>query len=269
MHYRLKKGWFLFPLSVVVLAALVLGGCQSLSGSITEGGSTSVEPLARKWAGAFEILNQGVTVTIQGGGSSAGVKGTAEGLFDIGAASRELKDSETDKWPTLVTHHIAIDGVAIVVHPSNTSITDLTLEQIRDIFATGSNDTWTVINREGGSGTRECFENKVMADTEVSLNAEFFPSNGAVKQKVASTANAIGYISMGYVDETVKALSIDGVAGTEANVLSEIYPIWRYLNFITDGQPEGLTKEFIDWCLTEEAQAIAENEGFTSILKKG
>ena len=154
--------------------------------------------------------------------------------------------------------------MALVVHPSN-STADITLEEIRNLFAKGSNDTWTVINREEGSGTREVFEKKVMAGTEVASNAEFLPSNGAVKQKVAATPNAIGYISLGYVDLSVKALSVGGVACDESNCLNGSYPVTRYLNFITKGEPEGLIKEFVDFCLSAEGQRIVEEEGYISI----
>jgi phosphate transport system substrate-binding protein len=261
----MKNRWFLLPLTGLIVAALVLGGCgQSLSGSITVGGSTTVQPLAEKWAEAFEAQNPKVKVTAQGGGSSAGVKGCTQGTFDIGAASRELKSSETSQWPELVVTHVAADGVAIVVHPSNNSA-DLTLEEIRNIFAAGSNDIWTVINREEGSGTREVFEEKVMAGTEVAANTEFLPSNGAVKQKVAATPNAIGYISLGYVDLSVRALSIGGVTCNEANCLNGSYPISRYLNFVTKGEPRGLAKEFIDFCLSEAGQKVVEEEHYIRI----
>ena len=262
---QIRSRLFLLPLSGLILAALVLGGCgHSLSETITEGGSSTVQPLADKWAKAFEAKNPEVEVTVQGGGSSAGVKGCAQGTVDIGAASRELKSSEVSEYPDLVVTHVAADGVAIVVHPSNNTA-DLTMEEVRNIFAAGSNDTWTVINREEGSGTREVFEKKVMADTEVASNTEFLPSNGAVKQKVAATANAIGYISLGYVDSSVKALGIGGVACNEANCVNGSYPITRYLNFITKGEPKGLVKEFIDFCLSAEGQQIVEGEGYISL----
>jgi len=261
----MKNRWFLLPLTGLIIAALVLGGCgHSLAGTITEGGSSTVQPLADKWAKAFEAQNPEVKVIIQGGGSSAGVKGCAQGILDIGAASRELKSSEVSESPDLVVTHVAADGVAIVVHPSNNTA-DLTLEEVRNIFAAGSSATWTVINREEGSGTREVFEKKVMAGTEVAPNAEFLPSNGAVKQKVAATPNAIGYISLGYVDLSVKAVSVGGVACNEANCLNGSYPVTRYLNFITKGEPEGLSKEFIDFCLGAEGQRIADEEGYISI----
>ena len=265
MHLKMKNRRFLLPLTGLILAALILGGCgQSLSGSITVGGSSTVQPLAEKWAKAFEAKSPEVKVIVQGGGSSAGVKGCAQGTLDIGAASRELKSSEGSEYPDLVVTHVAADGVSFVVHPSNNTA-DLTLEEVRNIFAAGSSATWTVINREEGSGTREVFEKKVMAGTEVAPNAEFLPSNGAVKQKVAATPNAIGYISLGYVDLSVKAVSVGSVACNEANCLNGSYPVTRYLNFVTKGEPEGETKEFIDFCLSAEGQKIVEEEGYISI----
>jgi len=261
----MKKRLFLVSLVGLILAALVMGGCgHSQSGTITEGGSSTVQPLADKWAEAFMAKNPDVNIIVQGGGSSAGVKGCAQGTFDIGAASRELKSSEASQWPDLVVTHVAADGVAIVVHPSS-SIANLTLEEVKNIFANGSNDTWTVISREEGSGTREVFEKKVMVGTEIASNAEFLPSNGAVKQKVASTANAIGYISIGYVDLSVKALSIGGVACNKDNCRSGSYPVTRYLNFITKGDTEDLIKRFIDFCLSSEGQKIVEEEGYVSV----
>ena len=263
MH--IENRWFLLPLTGLILVALVLGGCgQSLAGTITVGGSSTVQPLAEKWAKAFEAQNPEVKVIVQGGGSSAGVKGCAQGILDVGAASRELKFSEVSEYPDLVVTHVAADGVAIVVHPANNTA-DLTLEEVRNIFANGSNDTWTVINREEGSGTREVFEKKVMAGTEVASNAEFLPSNGSVKQKIATTPNAIGYISLGYVDLSVKAVSVGGVTCNEANCINGSYPVTRYLNFITKGEPEGPTKEFIDFCLSAEGQKIVDEEGYISI----
>ena len=265
MYRRMGKKCFLFSLTGLISATLILGGCgHSPSETLTVGGSSTVQPLAEKWAKTFEAKNPEFKVIVQGGGSSAGVKGCAQGILDIGTASRELKSNETSQWLDLVVTYVAADGVAIVVHPSN-STTDLTLEQVKNIFATGSDATWTVISREEGSGTREVFEKKVMAGTEVASNAEFLPSNGAVKQKVASTANAIGYISLGYVDSSVKALSVGGITCNEANCLNGGYPVTRYLNFITRGEPEGLTKELIDFCLSSEGQKIVNEEGYITI----
>ena len=251
-------------LVVVLLFAFTTIGCSSNSGSIVVGGSTSVEPLAKSLADTYMADNSDVKIGVQGGGSSAGVKGCAEGLLDIGMASREVKDSEKSEWPEILSTPIAIDGVAIVVHPSN-SLANLSIEEARGIFAEGSNDTWTVINREEGSGTREVFEKKIMDDVDVASNAEFLSSNGAVKQKIASTPNAIGYISLGYVDSSVKAITVDSVVCNAANCRSGSYAISRYLNFITTGEPEGLSKLFIEYCLSDAGQKVVEEERYIKL----
>jgi len=254
--------WIYIAVSLVLaFAAVLVAGCGG-GGGIDVGGSTTVQPLAEKWAKAYE----GVDVTVSGGGSSAGVKGVAEGILDIGAISRDLKSDETDEWPDLVPTIIAYDGVAIVVNPSNPNeITDLTIEEVRDIFAAGSSSTWTVVSREEGSGTRETFEKKVMGEEEISASAEFLPSNGAIKQKVAATSNAIGYISLGYVDDDVEAVSVDGVVCNTDNVRIGTYPISRALYYVTEGEPEGDVLDFIEFCLSTQGQQIVEEEGYISI----
>jgi len=250
--------------ATLAVGSMLIAGCSSGGGSITIGGSTTVQPLSEAWMEEFTVDNPDVEISVQGGGSSAGVKGAEEGTLDIGAASREMKDSEKSDYPELVVFHVAADGVAIVVHPSN-STEDLTLEAIRDIYAAGSNDEWTIINREEGSGTREVYEDIVMDGTEVSPNAEFLPSNGAVKEKVASTENAIGYISLGYVDSSVKPVKVNGVVCSEANVINGSYPVMRYLNYITKGEPEGIVKDYIDYCLSAAGQQIAADEGYIKL----
>lgn len=262
MQDAFRNKWPLLLLTGFILIALT-SACGPASTCITAGGSTTVQPLAEKWAEEFKTKSPNVDVIVQGGGSSAAVKGVAQGIFDIGTASRELKSSETSQWPDLVTYHVALDAIAIVVHPSNTTA-NLNLKELRDIFATGSNATWTVLNREEGSGTRDNFEEKVMGNTEVSLNSEFLPAAGAIKQKVANTTSAISYISLGYVDASVKALTIDGTTCTKDNCRNGSYPISRYLNFITKGEPGGLVKTFIDFCLSSEGQKLVEEEGYIS-----
>ena len=246
------------------------GGCAV---TITEGGSTTVQPLAERWAEGFETTHPNVNVIAQGGGSSAGVKGAAEGTFDIGAASRDIKESELSQWPAIVPLAVARDGVAIVLHPSN-PVSNLSLEEVRGIFAAEITD-WsevggpagaiTMVSREEVSGTRETFENMVMGEAEIAASAEFFPSNGAVKQKVAATQGSIGYISLGYVDSSVKAVSVDGVACTAESCRDGSYPVARSLYFVTLGQPTGEVLDFINYCLSPQGQDIVEEEGYISI----
>ncbi|MBN1855905.1 MAG: phosphate ABC transporter substrate-binding protein [Dehalococcoidia bacterium] len=250
--------------SVVTLSAMLLTGCSGGGGTLTIGGSSTVQPLSEAWAEAFVVDNSEIDISVQGGGSSAGVKGAADGTLDIGAASREMKSDEKAASPELIVYHVAADGVAIVVHPSS-NVENLSLADVADVFAAGSNDEWTVINREEGSGTRDVFEELVMSGARIAAKAEFLPSNGAVKEKVASTENAIGYISLGYVDASVKPITVDGVVCNEENVVNGSYPVMRYLNYITNGEAEGTAKAFIDFVLGTAGQDIAAAEGYIKV----
>jgi phosphate transport system substrate-binding protein len=226
--------------------------------------------VAEKLAAAFKEKNPDVTVTIQGGGSGVGIKSAADGTVDIGAASRELK---TDETKMVVAHLLARDGIAIVVHPDN-SVTGLTKDQIIQIFAGeitdwsevgGNNGTITVIAREEGSGTRGAFEEMVMGETLITDKAILQPSNGALRTSVSTTPLAIGFLSLGYIDSTVKPLAVDGVAPTPENCKSGRYPVVRPLYFLTKEQPTGAVKAFIDFCTSSEGQKIVQDEGYLSI----
>ena len=258
---RQSYRFLLGSVAVLVLGAMLVTGCSSQAGSITIGGSTTVQPLSEVWADAFMAKNQDVEIAVQGGGSSAGVKGAAEGVLDIGAASREVKSDELTKWSDLKIFRVAADGVAICVHPSR-DISGLTLDDVQAIYMAGSNDEWTVISREEGSGTREVFEEKVMRGEKIAAKAEFLPSNGAVKQKLATTENGIAYISLGYIDASVKTVTVNGVECTEKTILDGSYPVMRYLNYITKGDPQGIVKEYIDFALGAEGQAMVAAEGY-------
>ncbi len=238
-----------------------------LSGNITEAGSTTVQPVAESIAAAFMAKYPEVKVVIQGGGSGVGVKSVAEGTVDIGAASRELTNDE--KALGIVDHVIARDGIAIIAHSSQ-MVNGLTKSQVKDIFSGaitnwsqlgGANKTIHVVAREEGSGTRAAFEEMVMGkDTVITATAILQSSNGALKTTVAGDPDAIGFLSFGYLDSSVKALDIDGIAGTVANAKNGTYPIVRPLLFLTKGEPEGLVKEFINFCLGPEGQAIVAKD---------
>lgn len=242
---------------------------SQLSGTITEAGSTTVQPLAEKFANDFMEMHPEVTVTIQGGGSSVGVKSADDGTVDIGAASRELKSSE----PPLVKHILCRDGIAIVTEPGNT-VSGLSKDQVMQIFA-GEITSWSqvggpsediiVVAREEGSGTRAAFEEMVMDESLITNMAILQPSNGAVRTTVATTPNSIGFLSFGYLDASVKSLAVDGVEGTVENAKSGDYPIIRPLYFLTKEEPMGIVKVFLSFCLSSAGQAIAEGEGYISV----
>ena len=280
----MKKVSVLIP-SVLVLAAMIFTGCApssapdavpqagELSGTINEAGSTSVQPLAELLATAFTAKYPKVTVNISGGGSSAGVKAIAAGTVDLGAASRDIKISEPDVIPVC----IARDGVAIVVHESN-PLTGLTIEQVAKIYA-GEITNWrdvggtdaliTVVSREEGSGTREVFEEYVTGafKKKIKTGALFFDSNGAIRSKVASDKNAVGYISFGYI-AGLKALKVNNIDATVDNAQNGKYPIVRRLYLLTKSMPSGIVKEFIDFCRGPEGQKIALDEGYIPIVLK-
>ncbi|MBM4431955.1 MAG: phosphate ABC transporter substrate-binding protein PstS family protein, partial [Chloroflexi bacterium] len=246
---------------------------QPAGNSITLAGSTTVQPVAEKLAAAFMAKNPGVQITVQGGGSSVGVKSAGQGTVDIGMASREIKESELQEFADLKVYIIARDGIAVVAHPQ-VALSGLTKEQVRDIFA-GKITNWNqvggpskniiVVSREEGSGTRGAFEELVMgADNVIVATAILQPSNGAVRTTVATTPDSIGYVSFGYLDASVKALAVNGVESTVANAKSGTYPVVRPLNMLTKGEPSGLVKAFMDFIMGSEGQTIVEAEKYMS-----
>ncbi len=267
----------ILPLAVlallVLLAALVLppgGGAveqaqaESLSGKLVLAGSTSVQPLAEELAEEFRAKYPRVRIQVQGGGSSAGIAAARSGAADIGTSSRELKPEERGLHEVT----IALDGIAIVVHPKN-PVTGLTLEQVRRIY-TGEITDWKqvggpaapimVVTREAGSGTRGAFEDLVMGGRRISTKAIVQGSTGAVRSSVAQAAGAIGYISLGALDRTVKAVPLDGVRPTGDNVKNRTYKLARPFLFLTREAPKGLAKAFIDFVLSKEGQRVVAAE---------
>lgn len=249
---------------------------DGLSGSLSLAGSTTVQPLAELLAEAFMAENAGVEITVTGGGSSVGVKSAVDDSADLGMASREVKDSELAETPALVSTAIASDGVAVVVHPDN-PVAELTLEQVAKIFSgeitnwseVGGNDEMiSVVIREESSGTRACFDEKVLSEEVLpTTTAIVQPSNGALVTTISTTPNAIGYISFGYMDESTKGIVVDGIAPTIENVVSGVYAISRNLNLISNGEASDLAQAFMDFALSAEGQVIAEEEGFISVTK--
>lgn len=248
---------------------------SGLSGYLSVAGSTSVQPLAEKLAEAFMAANPQVEIDVQGGGSSVGVKSAGDGTVAIGMASRKVKDEEMQTYPDLVVTVIARDGIAIIAHPDVT-VDGLTKEQVRDIFAGvitnwkevgGADKPIVVVSREEGSGTRGAFQDMVMGGEEPPIvsTAILQPSNGAVRTTVASTPDAIGYISFGYLDDSVKALAVNGVAPTAENALNGTYPVVRPFNMITKGEPTGLAKAWLDWILSDAGQQIVAEEHYLPV----
>jgi phosphate transport system substrate-binding protein len=257
-------------LAFSILSLPLLTGCSRNSAGIILAGSTSVQPFAEVLAQDYMALHPGITVDVQGGGSAAGIMATQSGTTDIGMSSRNLTGNETTLWSV----EIARDGLAIIIHPDN-PIVNLTLEQIRDIYS-GKINNWSVLGgkqaeihvftREDGSGTRSSFESLVMGKTEIMGRAMVENSNGAIRQLVSDDPNAIGFISLGLVDKTVKALDLGGVAPTREHVIDGTYNLSRPFLFISLKEPTGLAKDFINFTLSEKGKQILNAQGLITVV---
>jgi phosphate transport system substrate-binding protein len=215
-----------------------------------------------------------VTITVQGGGSSVGVTSAGQGSADIGTVSRDISQSEMEEFPSIVVHTIARDGIAIIAN-QDVPVSDLTIEQVRGIFS-GSISNWSevggpdspifVVSREEGSGTRGAFEELVLGDdVQMTSDAILQPSNGAVLTTVAGTPESIGYLSFGYIDSSVKTISIGGAAPTPENAAAGTYPVVRPLNMVTSGDAAGLASAWIDFIYSADGQAIVVEEGYLTV----
>jgi phosphate transport system substrate-binding protein len=264
-------------LVVLLVLGLLLFPCcvnEKKSADLTISGSTTVQPIVTKASEVYAKENPGRRIGVQGGGSGTGIRMVGEGSVAIGASSRELSKSEKTEHPELVVTPIAIDCIAIVVHPSN-NLPGLSIQQIRDVFSGkitnykdlgGPDRPIVLVEREDGSGTRSSFEGFVMNGSDVSAGALQKPASGAIKFTVSSNENAIGYLGIGYLDgKTIKAVMVNGFAPTEENVKSKKYPLSRDLYLLTKGQPTGDAKSFIDFILSDGGQQIVKEEGFVSI----
>lgn len=281
--------WAIGALAVGALAALALVGltvvgCRRgpasssatqtgrLSGSLKLAGSTSVLPLAQAAAEEFMKANPDVTVEVQGTGSSEGITAVSEGAADIGDSSRDLKDDEPKLG--LVDHKVAIDAVVFIVNPAN-KVTGLTKDQAVGIF-TGKVKNWKelgganapieVVNRDEASGTRDAVQKLVLGeDAQFTKDAIVQPGTGQVKAAVAGSPGAVGYISFGYVDDTVKPLSYEGVNATRPTIESKDYTVQRDFHMFTKGEAKGLAKALIDFVLTDDFQKRVVSQQFIPV----
>ena len=242
-------------------------------------GSTTVGPIAKAFAEYYMSLNPDVNMTVSESGSGNGAKSLINSTCDIANMSRFLKDSEfkaaVENGVLPVAHVVALDGLPVIVHPSN-PVKDLTVDQIRDIY-TGKIGNWkevggpdlkiVVISRDTNSGTYETFENMVMRKAKIAGSAEYVGSNGAARQRVQSTPAAIGYAGIGFLDSTVKALKVNGIEASPETVKSGVYPIARPLFMFTNGYPKLGSElyKFMTLYLSEKGQDLIEEIGFIPV----
>jgi len=276
----LRKGvWGIMAL----VAALVIFGTGTASTSLVEEktitirGSTTVLPISQNAAEVYMDRHEDVDISVQGGGSGVGVASIIDGTCDIADSSRSVKPNEIkdakEKGVDLHANIIAMDGIAVIVHPSN-EIDKISTEQIKGIY-TGDISNWSdvggkderivVISRDIASGTFEAFNDLALDKEKVRPDALMQASNQGVATIVGKTPTSIGYVGLGYLSSRVKALEVDGVMPSKETVVTKEYPLARPLYMYTNGEPTGAVKDYIDFVLSAEGQKLVEELGFVSV----
>ena len=240
-----------------------------LSGTISLAGSTSMEKLCEAMSESFMETYPGVTVTVEYTGSGAGLESLASGSVDIGNSSRHLKDEEVAGGA--VENVVAIDGIAVIVDPAN-SVSNIPADKLAAIYKGeitnwselgGNDEAIVVIGRESGSGTRDAFE-ELLEVKDACKYAQELDSTGGVKAKVAATPGAIGYVSLDVVDESIKAVSIDSVEPTEANIIAGDYLLSRPFVMATNGEisaQNDLVKGWFDYISSDAGKDVIKSVG--------
>jgi phosphate transport system substrate-binding protein len=270
LKFQISK-FLLWPLALFFTVLFIMG-CQRSKAGITVAGSTSVEPFAELLAEEYMSHHPKSHIYVQGGGSTAGIEAAITRAANIGMSSRNLISDEKKLYAVT----IARDAIAIIVHPTN-PIENLSLGQIREVFSEkitnwkdlgGSLHRIDIVTREEGSGTRESFQKFVMEKEDISLGALVQDSNGAVRQVISNDASAIGFISLGLVNDQVKVIKVSGVEPNLNNVYSGKYKLVRPFLFVFNGEPLGEAKSFLDFVLSPPAQKLLLKEGLVPILQK-
>lgn len=290
MRIRRMKRWLLLPIAGLLALAVALAGCASES-TISIIGSNTVTPLSSVWAEEF-MKTHDVSIAVSGPGSGVGIAALIDGTTDICQASRKMKSSEIEQAEANGVEpyeiQVATDALSVVVHPSN-PVSVLTIAQLSAIYTNqitnwskvGGNDApIVVLSRDTNSGTHVFFKEHVVQmaglptedkSLEYGSQVLFLPSTEEGVSEVARNANAIFYAGLGYVTSAVKAIAIKrtaedpAVLPSVATALDGTYPISRPLLYYTDGEPEGMVKEFIDYCLSEEGQAKVIEVGYVPL----
>jgi len=271
------KAWTHFVITLIVGVFLTSGVAHAgliekfadQSGKIDIAGGTAHIPVMIEAAKRIMTANPGIRINVEGGGSGVGVQKAGEGLVDIGNTGRALSEEEIAKYG-LVSFAFAVDGVCAVINPSNT-VADLSAAQVQDIFSgkisnwkeVGGNDApITLYSRDEASGTREVFWGKMLKKGTIADSANIVASNGAMKVAVSQDPGAIGYMSIGFVDASVKAPTLEGIEPSQDNAKSGSYKVARKLFMNTKGQPQGLIKLFIDYVTSPECTDIIAKAGY-------
>lgn len=291
--------WLAFALvAVLALGAVGLAGCgggdeasdegdasggsaEELTGSISIEGSDTLVNMAQAWAETFMEANPGVMISVKGGGSGTGIAALINGTVDFADASREIKDEEISEAEaagvTPVEHKVAIDGIAVVVHPDN-PVTGLSLADLGKVYR-GEITNWkdlggpdkdiVLLSRDSSSGTYEYFKEEVVAaedeNAEYAKEAQLLASTQAIMDEVGKNDAAIGYVGLGYLNDSVKVLEVDGVAASVDAAKDGSYVLSRYLYMYSNGDVDGVMKAYLDWITGTDGQAIVVDQGFVPL----
>lgn len=274
---KLKEGIYVNKIrwSIVIAFCLtILTGCDQ-GNSITAVGSSAMQPLVEAAGELYSADHPGEFINVQGGGSGTGLSQVQSGAVNIGNSDLFAEEKSGVDANELIDHKIAVVGIAPIVN-KGVGIDDISSKDVIRIF-TGQVTNWkdlggndqeiVVINRAAGSGSRHTFEQWGLNHAE-SIPAQEQDSTGMVKQIVSTTPGAISYVSFYYLSDDIQPLSIDHIQPTDENVMNNQWKIWSYEHMYTKGEPEGLTKDFIDFVLSDEVQeSIVPQLGYIPINK--
>lgn len=246
-----------------------LAAFSGLSGELDIAGGTAHIPVMKAAAEAIMTANPAIRITVAGGGSGVGVQKVGQGLVQIGNTGRALSEAEVAEYG-LVSFPFAIDGVCAVVHPTN-PVGEFTSDQLQAVFA-GKFKNWSelggpdheihLFTRDEASGTRKVFWTKALAKGEIDPGANVVASNGAMKTAVAGDPYAIGYVSVGHLDDSLKAPDLDGLAVNQKSAADGTYPVTRKLYMNTKGEPGPLARAFIDYILGPDGAQMILAAGY-------
>lgn len=264
---------------MTIITFALMSGVTFAGSSIIIKGSTTVLPIAQGTLEAFMKKNPQVQMSLSGGGSGEGIKALIDKTAHIATSSREIKKEEVELAKTKninpVAHVVAHDAIIPVVHPQN-RVKNLSIDQLSQIYQ-GKITNWkevggddlqiVVISRDSSSGTFESWDHFVMKKTKVTPRAQMLASNGAIVTAIAKNRYAIGYLGIGYIDQSVKPLLVNGITATLQTALSKQYPLSRELYMYTDGNATGDVAKYLSFVKSPEGQKIVAQEGFVPLEK--
>ena len=278
-------------LGFLALALIACGGSERVSRTLIQNkGSDTLVNVAQAWAEAYAQINPNVAVAVTGGGSGTGIAALIGGSVDIANSSRSMEEEEFEmaNGRGVVPNELIVgyDALAVYIHPDN-PIDGFTLGQLADIYGeNGTTESWSQlgitvpgcssdeivrVSRQNSSGTYVYFQEAILGESDLKLGSRDMAGSSEVVNLVEMTACAIGYSGLAYATEEVKVpclMTVDGgncIAPSTASAVDGTYPIARPLFMYTNGQPEGVTKDYIDWILSDEGQCIILNKGYAPV----